>query len=137
MIRNWLRRWLFNRRRNIFPFWNGRKLVKIDPLVARRVFLSSDDIEFPGDIVDLSTVTGGRGQDELFAKVMPVAHLAFETHPYNGTSGLTELEMQQLMQRFFLYLGALKKNTVVNPISSPVSDSMDSGENSSTSDTPE
>lgn len=137
MIRNWLYRWLFNHRRNIFPIWNGRKWTRIDPLVAFRVFLSSNDIDFPDDFVAMSQVTDAADQSELLGKFIPVAHIAFETHPYNGTSGLTELETQQLAGRFFLYVDALKKNTVVSPMMSQPSDLKDSGDQPTTSDTSE
>ena len=115
MIRTWLYRWLFNRRRNIFKLWNGRKWTKIDPLPAFRTFIGSNEIDFPGDVDQMQTTMDMGTQMELFGKVMPIAHCAFCTEPFNGTSGLTELEMQQLIERFFLYMLELKKNTAVKP----------------------
>lgn len=123
---NLVRRWFANRNRQIFSYWDGRRVRKADPLVVYRK-LDNDpefDWETHPEMID-------SGEDGLADNAMEITanavKRAFNVEPFDGAKGLTENECIGLLVQFVDYLTALKKNgntSQTTPASTGLTDSI-------------
>lgn len=109
---NWFRRWLFNRRRAIFQFWNGRAWCQVDPLVVFRKLR-----EHPEFDLDRDTMFHEAGHEDSTQLCIAATRVAFGVTAFDGSAGLTEAETMDLLQSFGAWMQSVKKNTSPQPIS--------------------
>lgn len=115
---NVIRRWLFNRNRAIFRYWDGRKLRRIDPMVVYRRLDSHPDFDWETTPVEVDAPSDAIAGPALAATAEAVRE-AFEIPVYDGKRGLTEGELTNLLIDYVEWLNALKKNTSEPPTSPP------------------
>lgn len=103
---NWFIRWMFNRHRDIFSYFNGQRVVKGDPLVLWRALHQHEDYAES----DFKLLKAPALRDQIIAKLAGVVRQVFAVKvPDEG--GLTEMECLDLLQSFILYAGLQKKST--------------------------
>ncbi len=102
---NFFKRWLFNRSRYVFKFWNGHRTVLADPMVIWRTLQSNED--FREDDFKLMKVEALR--EKIIGKVAGITREVFELKPLHE-GGLTELECLDLLKAFMMYSGFQKKS---------------------------
>lgn len=102
---NLLKRWLFNRSRYVFKFWNGHRTVYADPMVLWRALQQNED--FREDDFKLMKVDAL--QNKLIGKVAGVTRSVFGVGTVEER-GLTELECLDLLKAFIAYSGFQKKS---------------------------
>lgn len=102
---NFIKRWLFNRSRYVFKFWNGHRTAFADPMVIWRALQSNED--FREDDFKLMKVEALR--DNLIGKVASITREVFELKPF-AEGGLSELECLDLLKAFMMYSGFQKKS---------------------------
>ena len=102
---NWFKRWLFNRNRYVFKFWNGHRTVYADPMVLWRTLQQNED--FREDDFKLMKVDALR--EKIIGKVAGVTRSVFGVGTVEER-GLTELECLDLLKAFILYSGFQKKS---------------------------
>lgn len=107
---NLLKRWLFNRSRYVFKFWNGHRTVYADPMVLWRALQQNDD--FREDDFKLMKVDALR--NGIIAKVAGVTRVVFGVGTVEER-GLTELECLDLLKAFIAYSGFQKKSGEAMP----------------------
>lgn len=103
------RRW--NKRRLIFRFNDGRRIRRVDP-VEIAIALHEHPEYLPEHLKEASS-----GSPDAQRTVAKAACDVFGVEPLSENRGLTVNERIELVMAFDLYLLALKKNTVVSPIS--------------------
>lgn len=101
---NFVRRWLFNRNRFIFVYWNGQKIVKGDPMVFWRSLQQHED--YREDDFKLIQVEGLR--NKIFGKLSGVVRDVFGIKTAEE-GGLTELECLDILRSYIEYSGFQKK----------------------------
>lgn len=112
----WWRRRRQQKHRGIFHYWDGQRERAADPFEILRAI--ADDPEYSDDrepklmLVDDFTVS-----DEAAQKTVRCVRRAFGVKSFNE-GGLLEAECLDLIDEFYGFLGALKKNTSPSPISS-------------------
>jgi hypothetical protein len=129
---NFFKRWLFNRSRYVFKFWNGHRTVFADPMVIWRALQSNED--FREDDFRLMKVEALR--DKIIGKVAGITREVFELKSVHD-GGLTELECLDLLKAFMIYSGFQKKSGDRMQTSQPPMESELSGDSTaepSTSD---
>ena len=127
--------------RRIFTFYDGRWYRHIDPMVTARklwsVTVQQESLypDFP-DMVTPDTIFDSDAARKLIASAKPeeiqrgyrqiseAVQKVFDIKPL-VYGGLTELECAQLLDRFEMYLGIVKKNGSPTPISPVPTDSTD------------
>lgn len=102
---NWFKRWLFNRNRYVFKFWNGHRTVYADPMVLWRTLQQNED--FREDDFKLMKVDALR--EKIIGKVAGVTRSVFGVGTVEER-GLTELECLDLLKAFIAYSGFQKKS---------------------------
>ena len=102
---NLFKRWLFNRSRYVFKFWNGHRTVYADPMVVWRSLQQNED--FREDDFKLMKVDALR--EKIIGKVAGVTRSVFGVGTVEER-GLTELECLDLLKAFILYSGFQKKS---------------------------
>ena len=102
---NLFKRWLFNRSRYVFKFWNGHRTVYADPMVVWRSLQQNED--FREDDFKLMKVDALR--EKIIGKVAGVTRSVFGVGTVEER-GLTELECLDLLKAFILYSGVQKKS---------------------------
>lgn len=102
---NLLKRWLFNRSRYVFKFWNGHRTVYADPMVLWRALQQHED--FREDDFRLMKVEALR--EKIIGKVAGVTRSVFGVGTVEER-GLTELECLDLLKAFIAYSGFQKKS---------------------------
>ena len=95
---NLLKRWLFNRSRYVFKFWNGHRTVYADPMVLWRSLQQHED--FREDDFKLMKVDALR--EKIIGKVAGVTRIVFGVGTVEER-GLTELECLDLLKAFIAY----------------------------------
>lgn len=108
---NLFKRWLFNRSRYVFKFWNGHRTVYADPMVLWRALQQNED--FREDDFKLMKVDAL--QNKLIGKVAGVTRSVFGVGTVEER-GLTELECLDLLKAFIAYSGFQKKSGDQMPI---------------------
>jgi len=129
---NLLKRWLFNRSRYVFKFWNGHRTVYADPMVLWRALQQHED--FREDDFKLMKVDALR--EKIIGKVSCVTRSVFGVGTVEER-GLTELECLDLLKSFIAYSGFQKKSGDLNLSSQPSTETTaldDSTQQQSTSD---
>jgi|688.fasta_scaffold183078_3 hypothetical protein len=129
---NLFKRWLFNRSRYVFKFWNGHRTAVADPMVIWRALQSNED--FRED--DFKLMKREELRDKIIGKVAGITREVFELKPVHE-GGLTELECLDLLKAFMLYSGFQKKSGEQMQTSQPLTESElsdDSTAEPSTSD---
>lgn len=129
---NLLKRWLFNRSRYVFKFWNGHRTVYADPMVLWRALQQHED--FREDDFKLMKVDALR--EKIIGKVSCVTRSVFRVGTVEER-GLTELECLDLLKSFIAYSGFQKKSGDLNLSSQPSTETTaldDSTQQQSTSD---
>ena len=111
---NLLKRWLFNRSRYVFKFWNGHRTVYADPMVLWRALQQHED--FREDDFKLMKVDALR--EKIIGKVAGVTRCVFGVGTVEER-GLTELECLDLLKSFIAYSGFQKKSGDLNLSSQP------------------
>ena len=111
---NMLKRWLFNRSRYVFKFWNGHRTVYADPMVLWRSLQQHED--FREDDFKLMKVEALR--NDIIGKVAGVTRSVFGVGTVEER-GLTELECLDLLKSFIAYSGFQKKSGDQNLSSQP------------------
>ena len=107
---NWFLRWLFNRNRDIFKYFNCQRVVKADPLVLWRALQQNEDYRQE----DFKLLKAPALRNEIIGKLAGIVRQVFGVQlPEDG--GLTELECLELLQSFILYAGLQKKSTEPMP----------------------
>lgn len=110
MLMNIVRRWLFNRSRFIFTYWNGTQNVKGDPMVIWRALQQHEDFREE----DFKLITVDALRNKIIAKIAGVVREVFSIKlPEAG--GLTELECLDVLRSYMAYSGFQKKNTEGTP----------------------
>lgn len=102
---NLFKRWLFNRSRYVFKFWNGHRTVYADPMVLWRSLQQHED--FREDDFRLMKVEALR--EKIIGKVAGVTRSVFGVGTVEER-GLTELECLDLLKAFIAYSGFQKKS---------------------------
>lgn len=102
---NMFKRWLFNRSRYVFKFWNGHRTVYADPMVLWRSLQQNED--FREDDFKLMKVDALR--EKMIGKVAGVTRSVFGVGTVEER-GLTELECLDLLKAFIAYSGFQKKS---------------------------
>ena len=108
---NFVRRWIFNRNRFIFVYWNGQKIVKGDPMVFWRALQQHED--YREDDFTLIQVEGLR--NNIFGKLAGVVRDVFGIKTAEN-DGLTELECLDILRSYIEYSGFQKKSGEQTPI---------------------
>lgn len=118
MIFRLLRNYLWQRRRKIFRFRDGKSVRGADPIVVA-LALHRHKEYLPEHLVDAAN-----GVQEARESVAAAACDVFSVTPLadNGKHGLTVAERIELMMAFDAYLHALKKNTKHSPTPQTSSD---------------
>jgi hypothetical protein len=111
---NLILRWLFNRNRYVFKFWNGHRTVYADPMVLWRSLQQHED--FREDDFKLMKVDALR--EKIIGKVAGVTRSVFGVGTVEER-GLTELECLDLLKAFISYSGFQKKSGEENLFSQP------------------
>jgi hypothetical protein len=111
---NLILRWLFNRNRYVFKFWNGHRTVYADPMVLWRSLQQHED--FREDDFKLMKVDALR--EKIIGKVAGVTRSVFGVGTVEER-GLTELECLDLLKSFIAYSGFQKKSGEENLFSQP------------------
>ena len=111
---NLILRWLFNRNRYVFKFWNGHRTVYADPMVLWRVLQQNED--YREDDFTLMKVDALR--EKIIGKVAGVTRSVFGVGTVEER-GLTELECLDLLKAFIAYSGFQKKRGEQNLFSQP------------------
>lgn len=109
---NLLRRWIIERRRAIFRYWDGRRLRKIDPMEVLRALRADKNYD---QAAHLPLVDAG---DEDAIRITANAVRSAFGAPAFADGGLSELELCGVLVDFLTFLATLKKSTDT-PQSSP------------------
>lgn len=115
-----LYRRLFGPVRGIFRFWDGQKNRAVDPFVILASIEADPELNLE---IDSALVVAG--DSAAIAKTVRCTRRAFGVKEFSQ-GGLLEAECLELIGEFYDFLGALKKNTSLSPISSPPTESMPS-----------
>lgn len=100
-----LQRWLFNRSRFVFRYWNGHRIALGDPMVLWRELQQCED--FKEDDFKLMKVEALR--PKIIGRLAGVVRQVFSV----GTpdqAGLTEMECLELLRQYIDYAGFQKKS---------------------------
>lgn len=96
--------------RDIFEFWDGAQMRRIDPLQVWYKFWATEDIQ---GLMDKAA----RGEAESVQELTAVTRELFCVPPYKpDVGGMTELEVQRLLMNFLEYCGELKKKHGLLPL---------------------
>lgn len=101
------RRWIFNRNRYIYRYWNGRKMVAGDPVILYRGLMLHDD--YRGEI-DFDMMKFDAKREEITIKLANVFRDVFSVLPPEE-GGLTVLECLNELKAFVAFSGIQKKST--------------------------
>lgn len=122
-----LRQWIWNRRRLIFRFNDGAKVVSVDPITIA-IAIHEHSKFLPRHMNEAAD-----GDREAQSIVAEAACDVFKVSRFDGyKSGLTVAERIELMMAFDVYLHTLKKNTVSSPIQPISTASTSQSSNAST-----
>lgn len=114
---------LFRRRRptrGIFQFWDGERERYVDPFEILRAISSDTEVN-----LETESALMLAGDDAATLKTVQLVRRAFGVKHFNE-GGLLEAECLELIERFYDFLGALKKNISESPISSTPMESASS-----------
>lgn len=98
--------------RGIFHFWDGQRDRAVDPFEILRAIAND-----PECVPDREAALMLVGDDDATQKTIRCVRRVFGVKPFSE-GGLLEDECLQLIEAFYDFLSALKKNTSGSPISS-------------------
>lgn len=127
MILTAIRRWYWNRHREIFRYHDGTRYCRIDP-VAAMISLDQD----PNYLPDRHLPGAMEGDPESLLFVCRAAERTFGVQRFDGKKGLTIAETIGLLQGFDAYMLALKKNASPLPTPPPSTDAISPGSSGET-----
>ncbi|MFG0261030.1 MAG: hypothetical protein ACF788_01375 [Novipirellula sp. JB048] len=142
MILQWVRNRIWNKRRLIFRYHDGRRVRSADPIVL------AAGLHGHPEYLYRHLRDAAEGDQESIDIVARAACDVFGVSPLEGSGqgGLTVAERIELMMAFDLYLFELKKNIAVSPTSpvsteptsppSPAQTTSDTSDSGSTADEP-
>ncbi len=111
------RRWLFNRGRLIFRYWDGRRSRIGDPMILYRNLLAHEDFRSE----DLALIQVKDLFPKMVEKLSRVYRDVFSVkQAVDG--GLTDVEAVQNLTQFIAFAGLQKKSTEPTPTSPPSTD---------------
>jgi hypothetical protein len=115
-------RWFSPRRphRDIFYFWDGQRERSVDPFEIMRAIEQDSEFNLERDASLMIA-----GDDEATQITVRCVRRAFAVKPFNE-GGLLEAECLELIQVFYEFLSALKKNISGLPIESEPTDTATS-----------
>lgn len=106
-VGNWLRRRFWRRSRNIFEYFDGTRLRRIDPAQAVRSLDTSKEFDWEQDpgLIEF-------GNAAALQRTVKAVQKAFDVRPFStsGTNGLTESETVELLMSFCNWLVYQKKS---------------------------
>lgn len=106
-LTNLLRRRSMSRNRNIFEFYDGARLRRVDPAVAVRSLETSSEFDWAEDpgLIEFGDV-------KALTRTVRAVQAAFGVTPYDEAkrTGLTESETVELLISFVQYLEFQKKS---------------------------
>ena len=112
------------KKRMIYSYWNGDKLIDSDPLVLyKRMMDHSTDISIDMKVSSSASKDSGKAHNNLIKSIREI----FEIKPL-AEGGLTEIETVNLLDHFIIYSEWVKKN--LNP-SATSSNSLEESNSSS------
>lgn len=103
--------------RGLFAYHDGRRWRYGDPIVMARAIWSIPNFD-PEQSRQLILSDVGATKLLGFAEIASGVRIAWKINP-SEEGGLTDLECEQLLTRFEIYLGDLKKNGSPGPTSQP------------------
>lgn len=108
---NWIRRKLITRRREIFAYWNGVRLVRADPMPIYRGLMNHPKMEIDNHPQLIDADDGSR---EI---VLRAIREVFGVDEYDNETeeGLIESETINLLWSFFAWCNSKKKPTNTSP----------------------
>lgn len=105
-----VKRWIFNRRRAIFRYWDGSRDRSIDPMVPYRRLISHEEFNW-----ETTPILIEQDDEKVSSEALRVTALAvreaFEVPIHGASGGLTEWECLELLQAFVFSMMGLKKST--------------------------
>jgi len=115
----WLTKWIFGnqpqqifhpKERMIYQYWDGQKVVAVDPLIIYRRFAEVQ----PQLVIDRKVATSlSKDAPKAWPAMIAKIHTIFEIKGMSE-GGLTEAETIQLLDHFLIFCEDVKKNA--NPI---------------------
>lgn len=105
------------RGRQIFRFWDGRKMRGMDPLVA-----FGGLVNHPKYNSETTPLLAQTGDEEAYRTMLGAARDVFGVQPWSESGGLTEIETMQLMYQFADFMAELKKSGSDGQIAPPSSE---------------
>jgi len=98
--------------RLIYSYFDGQKLVRVDPLVYyRRVMDKGPELDLDIKLANSPSKASEKGRLGVLTKIRSI----FGVKPFEE-GGLTESETTDLLDHFLLYCESLKKNSNPTPI---------------------
>lgn len=110
---SWWRRRQQQKHRGIFHFWDGQRERAADPFEIHWAIAADPEFNLDRDSALMQA-----GDVEASQKAVRCVHRAFGVKPFDQ-GGLLADECLLLIEEFYEFAGALKKNTSDSPISSP------------------
>lgn len=117
----WLKSWFTGRVRAdlyrpkdrlIYSYWDGSKIVRADPMVLYQKLMERG----PELSIDIKVAASpSKGAAKAHTGTIDKIRTAFALKPFDGTHGLTELEVLALLDHFLEFTEGIKKNS--SPIS--------------------
>lgn len=105
---NWLRKRIADRRKAVFPYWDGTRIRRIDPMVAMAALKSHEEFDWSRTPKQCDS-----GSDEIsiegYQLTQDAICAAFDVKPFDGKVGLTQAECLDLLVAFTGWLGIQKK----------------------------
>lgn len=125
---NWIRRRLADRSRAIFRYWDGARWRRIDPFLAFRRLSTHATFDWETDpaLIDFADK---HTASECADKTVRAVREVFDVPLFDGSRGLTEAELIELLGQFTAYVSDAKKNIAPSATLPPPTGS-ESSENS-------
>lgn len=106
---NAFERWVIDRRRAIFRFWDGRRVRGVDPIAVVRALRADDEYD-----EETHLKLADAGHDDAIRITAAAVRRAFGMAGFAG-GGLTDLECLAVLLQFLNYLTDLKKKIGLLP----------------------
>jgi hypothetical protein len=126
------KRLISRRKRNLFKFWDGSRMRSDDPLAIQMRIETHPTCRW-----DVHPVAAERGDVESYKITIQAICDVFQVQMFepDSQSGLTQVELMQLLSQYSDYVYALKKNIGPLPIWRAASDATsEASSNTTTSD---
>lgn len=109
--------------RKLYGYWNGHKTIWEDPLVLYKKLMEVG----PELSVDIKVANSSmKGNIEASNNMVEKIRTIFDIEPYDKnnprSSGLTQIQLADLLGHFMSYCEDIKKNSVGSPTSPPTSE---------------